>query len=149
MATASLVIGIICVCVATIPLVGTIVIVPALIGGLFAIIDLASSKKDKKKQNAIPGLVLSILSIFIVVFNINSFILFGNILDGFENFIKDNGNNYNKHVHIYIDDNNMDTMDEKLNEHLDIDDRFEEKVEDKIDRMIEDKLNKIDRLNRI
>lgn len=69
MGIASLVLGIISLIIGFIPLCGSIALIPAIIGLILGIIDIASkNKKQENKGQSITGIVLSTITIFCIVF---------------------------------------------------------------------------------
>ena len=69
MGIASLVIGIIGISISFIPFVNYIVLIPAIVGLIVGIVDVAkkSKIKDAKKGEGIAGIVLNSVSIFIII----------------------------------------------------------------------------------
>ena len=69
MEIASLVLGIISLVIGCIPFCGTIALMPAIVGLILGIVDLAlKAKSVENKSQAIAGLVMSAIAIVVIIF---------------------------------------------------------------------------------
>lgn len=101
MAVASLILGILSICIAWLPVIGVVAIIPCILSFVFALVSI--SKKGSQKAMSITGLVLSIISFLIMIFWVFIFIMAICFDDGYEDSLSNYWNSYD-YIDEYEDD---------------------------------------------
>lgn len=138
MAIASLVLGIVCVILSLIPIVGWFIFLPAIVGLILGIVALVRINKDKSKSKkgdkgkSIAGIILNAVSMVIVVFlSAATMALLGAI--GVE--LEKSGDLDRIKEEIRLEEEKIDQQDMETNEEMK--DDMEDMIEDDIEREAE------------
>lgn len=100
MAVASLVLGVIAIILTFVPIIRIFAFLPAILSIVFAIIEFVSKKQDKRKSDAIVGIILSLVSLIVLAFRVFFIILFTLIASG--NFCQMIFEEFDDSFHPYI-----------------------------------------------